>query len=297
MIWVTWRQHRVQALVMIGIAAFVALCALPLGLGIRSSFSADGLAACLSRSGGADCGGTISSFFLRNTRGAALALEWLVLPLPTLLGSVVGAPVLGAELSRGTWQLAWTQSVPRRRWLAAKLGLIAAGLIVFGAAVTAAMTWAWEPIDQVSSRLIVTPFFFEGIVLPSALLCSSALALLAGLLARNTIGGMYAGYLASGLVFFGAVALVQWGGLFTATTTVPCAGAACAAASAGAALPVTGHLGDLVTGVTHAGHQLVVSYVPASAFWPLQFVTGGLYLAVAAAAAGTAYWLLHRRTT
>jgi hypothetical protein len=287
----------VQALIMIAIAAFILVYTLPLGLGIRSSFSADHLGACLARSGEADCGGTITSFFLRNTQGATLALSWLVLPIPTLLGAAVGAPVLGTELARGTWQLAWTQTVPRRRWMAAKLGLISAGLIVFGGLVTAMMTWAWGPIDQVSPRLVLTPFFFEGIVLPSALLCTSALALLAGLLLRNTFGAMYAGYLASGLVLFGALALYQWGHLFTVTTTVRCAGAACAAASVSSLPPVTGRLGDMVTSVTHAGNQLVVSYVPASAFWPLQLVIGGLYLEVAAAAAGTAFWLLHRRTT
>jgi hypothetical protein len=209
----------------------------------------------------------------------------------------VGAPVLGTELARGTWQLAWTQSMPRRRWLAAKLGLIAAGLVVFGGLVTVMMTWAWAPIDQVSTRLIVTPFFFEGIILPSALLCSSAIALLAGLLLRNTIGGMYVGYLAFGLVFFAALAVLQWGHLFVTTTAVHCAGAACAAASASTVPSVTGHLGDMVSSVTHAGNQLVVSYVPASAFWPLQLVIGGLYLAIATVSAGTAFWLLHRRTT
>jgi hypothetical protein len=69
--------------------------------------------------------------------------------------------------------------------------------------------------------------------------------------------------------------------LFTATMTVPCAGisTSCAAASAATTPPVTGHLGDMVTGVTHAGNQLAVSYVPASAFWPLQLVIGGCYLA------------------
>jgi hypothetical protein len=297
MIWVTWRQHRVQALTMIGVFALIAIYALALGLGMRSSFSADGLGACLTHSGGADCGGTIRSFFLNNSKGATLALGWLILPIPGLLGAAVGAPILGSELARGTWQLAWTQTVPRRRWLAAKLGLIAAGLVLFSGLVTVIMTWAWGPLDQAGSRLAVTPFLFEGIALPCALLCSSAIALLAGLLLRNTIGGMYVGYLTSGVTLFAAAALLQWVHLFAATMTVPCAGAACAAASASSAPPVTGHLGDLVINVTHAGNQLVVSYVPASAFWPLQLIIGGFFLAVAAAAAGTAFRLLNRRTT
>jgi hypothetical protein len=40
-----------------------------------------------------------------------------------------------------------------------------------------------------------------------------------------------------------------------------------------------------------------VSYVPASAFWPLQFIAGGIFVAIALSAAGAAVWLLQRRTT
>lgn len=144
---------------------------------------------------------------------------------------------------------------------------------------------------------MVTPFLFEGIVLPCALLSSAAIALLAGLLIRNTIGGMYVGYLVFGGVFAGIVVLTNWGHIFSASMTLHCAGAACVAASASSTPPITGHLGDMVTSVTHAGSQLVVSYLPASAFWPLQLVIGGIYLAVAVAAGGTAYRLLNRRTT
>jgi hypothetical protein len=99
---------------------------------------------------------------------------------------------------------------------------------------------------------------------------------------------MYVGYLASGVTLFIAAALLQWWHLFTATMMMRCA---CAAASASSTPPVTGHLGGVVTSVTRTGYQ------PASAFWPLQLVIGGFFLAVAAAAAGTAFWLLHRRTT
>lgn len=52
-----------------------------------------------------------------------------------------------------------------------------------------------------------------------------------------------------------------------------------------------------MTGVTHSRGHLIVSYLPASEFWPLQFIAGGMYLAIAAAAVGTTLWLLHRRTT
>ena len=49
--------------------------------------------------------------------------------------------------------------------------------------------------------------------------------------------------------------------------------------------------------VTRSGGELVVTYLPASRFWTLQLIQGGLFLAIAAAALGAAVWLLHRRTT
>ena len=73
-----------------------------------------------------------------------------LLAIPGLLGVVVGAPLLGRELERGTWRLAWSQTVPRTRWLATKLGLVTGGLVVFGAAITALMTWYRGPLDRVT---------------------------------------------------------------------------------------------------------------------------------------------------
>lgn len=297
MIWVTWRQYRPQALTMIGVLVVVAAYGLALGLWMRSSFAARGLGPCLAGSGGAGCGGAIAAFSRQFTGGPALPLTLVVFAIPPVLGAVTGAPLLGQELERGTWQLAWTQTVPRTRWLVAKLGLVTAGLVAFGLAVTAVMTWAWGPLDLVSIRLTLSPFNFEGVALTCSVLCGFALALLAGLLLRNTIGAMVAGYFAWDIPFVITTLLIGPTHLFTATTTVSCAGAACATASTNSTPPVTGHLGDMVTGVVRHGGQLVVSYVPASAFWPLQLITGGIYLAFALAAAGAALWLLHHRTT
>ena len=49
--------------------------------------------------------------------------------------------------------------------------------------------------------------------------------------------------------------------------------------------------------IARSGDDLVVSYLPASRFWTVQLIGGGLYLAIAAATLGTAIWLLHQRTT
>jgi hypothetical protein len=295
-IWVTWRQHRAQALIMAGLFCVIAVAAVGIGVWMRSAFSADGLAACLARSGGAGCPAAITSFTRTFNGGATLPLNLLMFLIPGFLGAVVGAPLLGTELERGTWRLAWSQTVPRTRWLVVKLALITGGLIVFGAAVSLIMTWSRAPLDRVSIRLQPPPFNFEGLTLTCALLCAFGLAVLAGLLLRNTIGAIVVGYFAWEVPFVVVTLLSGPLNFLTTTTRIACPHG-CPGASTNSVPPVTGNLGDLVTGITHSGNQLIVTYMPASSFWPLQFVQGGIYLAVAAAALGTAIWLLHRRTT
>lgn len=295
MIWVTWRQHRVQAIGMLVLLAVIAVYAVAVGAWMRSAFGADGLGACLARSGGAGCEGVITSFTQKFNLPVTLA-NVVTLPIPAYLGAVVGAPLLGTELGRGTWQLAWSQTVPRRRWLAAKLGLVSGALVVFGAAVTLLLTWARSPLDRVSTGPGQLPFS-QGILLPCELLCGFSLALLAGLLLRNAIGAMVVGYIAWEAPFTAGILMTGPLHILAVTKTIPCAGSACAAASASSFPPVTGHVGDQVFSVTPGAGHLIVSYLPASDVWPVQLIVGGMYLAIAAAAIGATLWLLHRRTT
>ncbi len=297
MIWVTWRQHRTQAIAMLALACGIAIAAVALGSWMRSAFNADGLGTCLARSGGADCGAEISAFVGKFNGGVTLPLNGVLFAIPGIFGAVVGAPLLGQELERGTWQLAWSQTVPRTRWLVAKLGLIIGALVVFGAAVTSVMTWAWEPLDRVGIRVQPPPFNFEGVAFTCSLLCGFGLAVLAGLLLRNTIGAMVVGYLAWEVPFIGATLLTGPARILTTTARIACGSGGCPAASTSAVPPVTGHLGDLVLDVTRSGNDLLVTYLPADRLWTLQFIVGGLYLTVGAAALATAVWLLRRRTT
>ncbi len=298
MTWVTWRQHRAQAVACLIMFAALAAYAVVLGMQMRSAFGADGVAGCMAHSGGAGCPAAITSFVDRFARGGSSALIGIPLvAIPGLLGAVVGAPLLGRELERGTWRLAWSQTVPRTRWLVAKLGLVTGGLVVFGAAVTAVMTWYHEPLDRVSSRLQPVPLNSGGVTFTASLLCAFGLAVLAGLLLRNAIAAMVAGYIAWEMP--STVALLLGGPIHIpapAVLRIPCH-AGCPGASAGSVPPVTGHLGDHVLGVARSGGELVVTYLPASRFWTVQFIQAGLYLAVAVVTLGTAVWLLHRRTT
>jgi hypothetical protein len=296
MIWVTWRQHRTQAVICAGLLCVIAILAVAIGLWMRSTFNADGLGGCLAGSGGAGCAATISSFIHKFNGGATMPLTLLMFVIPGFLGAAIGAPLLGQELERGTWRLAWSQTVPRTRWLVTQLALVTGGLVVFGTAVTVLMTWSRAPLDRISIRLQPPPFNFEGLSLTASLLCAFGLAVLAGLLLRNTIGAMAAGYFAWEVPFLVVTLLNGPLHILTATARFPCV-LGCLGASTNSVPPVTGNLGDLVLDVTHSGNQIVVSYLPASRFWTLQLIEGGLYLTIAAAALGTAVWLLHRRTT
>jgi ABC-type transport system involved in multi-copper enzyme maturation permease subunit len=295
MIWVTWRQHRTQAIACLALLCVIAIVAVALGAAMRSTFNADGLGACLARSGGAGCPSVISSFTQKFNGGATLPLTILLFAIPAILGAIVGAPLLGQELERGTWQLAWSQTVPRTRWLVTKLALVIGGLVVFSAAVTIVMTWSRAPLDRLTIRLQPPPFNFEGVFLPCSLLCAFSLAVLAGLLLRNTIGAMVVGYLVWEVPFIIVTLLNGPLHILTATKTITCAHS-CQGVTTNTVPPVTGNLGDLVLNLTRAGDRLTVTYLPASRFWPLQLIDGGLFLAIAVAALGTAIWLLHRRT-
>ncbi len=296
MIWVTWRQHRSQAIICLGLFCAITIVAVATGAWMRATFSADGLGTCLARSAGAGCPAAISSFVREFNSPGTMPLNIVLFAIPGILGAVVGAPLLGQELERGTWQLAWSQTVPRTRWLLTKLALVTGGLVAFGAAVTAVMTWSRAPLDRLTIRLQPPPFNVEGLSFACSLLCGFGLAVLAGLLLRNTIGAMVVGYFAWEVPFLLVTLMNGPLHILTATARIACRDG-CPGASTNSVPPVTGNLGDLVLDVTRSGNQLVVTYLPASRFWPLQFIEGGMYLAIAAAALGTAVWLLHRRTT
>jgi hypothetical protein len=298
MIWVTWRQHRGQAVASLILFAALAAVATGFGIPMHSAFSGDGLPACLARSGGSGCVTALTSFvdrFARGGPGSAL-LDVLLLATPGMLGAVVGATLLGRELELGTWRLAWSQTVPRTRWLVTKLVLVTGALVVFGVAVSAVMAWYYGPLNQVASRATLGPYGDDDLTFTASLLCAFGVAVLIGLLLRNTIAAMVVGYLAWELPT--ALTALLNGPLYVpgpAVMRIPCH-AACPAA-VGSVLPVTGHLGDSVLSVTRRGGELIVTYLPASRFWTEQIIQAGILLAVAVSALGTAIWLLHRRTS
>jgi hypothetical protein len=300
MIWVSWRQHRSEAFGCLAVLVGLAIYAIVVGTSMRTAFGHDNLASCLARSQGADCSGAISAFTNEFGSEVNIAFWSVALIVPGLIGVLVGAPLIARELEYGTWRLAWSQSVPRARWLAVKLALVTGGLIVLGAAMTAVITWYRAPMDRLTGRLQHNIFDFEGLVPTAYILCAFGFAVLAGLLIRRSIPAMIAAF----LPWLTIRLVIEF--LFRASFLTPVTMACSAAPNGGcsghnggygisAIPPATGRIGDWVLNPSTGPSGNLISYQPADRFWIFQSIEAGIFVVLAAAALGTAIWLLHRR--
>jgi hypothetical protein len=264
-----------------------------LGLQMRTSFSNNNLAACLAHSLGASCPNSVDNF--DNSFGSLVNVGFwgVLLLLPGLIGAAVGATVLGRELEFGTWRLAWSQTVPRTRWLIMQLAVVGGGLIVLGAAMTAVITWYRAPMDRLTGHFLHNAYDYEGLVLTAYILFAFGLAVLAGQLLRRSIPGMLA-------------ALVPWVAVrlivefvfrphfmtplkLTRAVSQSCGNHICGGNSMVNVPPTTGHIGDLLVGPTGSQYQ------PASRFWAFQSIEAGIFVALTLIVLGIAVWLIHRR--
>jgi hypothetical protein len=197
MTWVAWRQFRTQALVTIGLTAALATLVLVSGLHLREVYSSLGGARCRAQHG-------CQELFGQETAPAAL-LGPALLALPALLGMFWGAPLLARELESGTYRLAWTQGVTRRRWLLVKIGLLGLAALAVAGLASWLVSWWYAPLDAVNlDRLEPGVFTARGIVAIGYAGFAFALGVGAGALARRTLPAMAAtlfGFLAARLLF------------------------------------------------------------------------------------------------
>jgi ABC-type transport system involved in multi-copper enzyme maturation permease subunit len=295
MIWVTWRQHRGQAISGLALLAALAVYAIVEGTSMRSAFSSDGLAgSCLARTQGTGCENGIGAFMAEFGSEVNIAFWSAALILPGLIGVLAGGSLIARELEYGTWRLAWSQSIPRARWLTVKLATVTGGLIVLGAAMTAVIMWYRAPMDRLTGRLDSHIFDFEGLVPTAYILCAFGFAVLAGLLIRRSIPAMVAAFvpwltirLVIEFIFRDHFLAPLTTAMSASCSTPPGCGN-----GIGTVPQSTGRIGDLI--LSFRPGNLVV-YQPADRFWPFQFIEAGIFVALTAAALGVAIWLLHRR--
>lgn len=181
MIWTAWRQQRTETLIVVLLLALVAALLVPTGLHMASVYDSEGIGACIGDSS-SGCRETLNSFIARWDT-LTYFVGFLILA-PALIGALLAAPFV-LEFERGTFRLAWTQSLTRRRWLAARITAIVVASIAAAAVFALLMTWWRVPLDEVNGRFSEA-FDFEGIVPAAYTLFASALVIALGVVLRRT---------------------------------------------------------------------------------------------------------------
>jgi hypothetical protein len=147
MIWLTWRQFRAQALTAAAALAAFAILLAATGPGLASRYAASKITGCH----GFACGTAVNAF-LSHLAGlypvVYLLGIGLILIAPAITGIFWGAPLIARELETRTFNLAWTQSTTRTRWLAVKLTLT--GLAAMAVTEGLSLSYAWwaDPISK-----------------------------------------------------------------------------------------------------------------------------------------------------
>jgi hypothetical protein len=202
MMWLTWRQFRLQAIAAAAVLAVLAIVLAVSGLSLAHLYTTTGLPACHVSH---DCESLASSFLTRVRTGSYDRLHGvvaaIVLLAPAVIGMFWGAPLITREAETGTFRLAWNQSVSRYRWIGVKLGLIGLASMAAAAVATLMVTWWAGPINKAvvlagsASPTTVTRFtpaaFAAGGVVPVGYAAFAfALGVTAGVLVRRTVPAM-----------------------------------------------------------------------------------------------------------
>lgn len=185
MLWLSWRQHRIELLITLALGLSLAVVMTVVMLQIQSGFAAvrqtcpSGLCA--------------SAFMNLDARFSTIvtAIEGALLALPGLAGIFIGAPLLAREFEQGTVRMVWTQGVTRRRWLATKLGLVlAAAGLVGGLLAIVGSGMSGSPAGMFTSRW--SSFDLQGPALVSYVVFGIALGTAAGAIIRRSVAAMTA---------------------------------------------------------------------------------------------------------
>ncbi|MEV5204023.1 ABC transporter permease subunit [Streptomyces sp. NPDC053720] len=161
MIWLTWRQFRVQALVGFGALLLLGIYLVILGQQIHSSYD-DTLAHC---TGHGNCSSTLGAFAENYSLQVDL-LSYLLLVVPGVIGIFWGAPLISRELQAGTHRLVWNQSVTRSRWLAVKLGVVGLLSTALAGLYSLLLTWASDPVNAVLNNRFEPVLFASRNIVP-----------------------------------------------------------------------------------------------------------------------------------
>jgi ABC-type transport system involved in multi-copper enzyme maturation permease subunit len=183
MIWLTWRQFRVQAA-----AVYAAIAAVAVYLAITGPRLVHL----------AQLDGSIFDKLTRSDRNLFAAGVVVLAVAPAVIGAFWGAPMVARELEAGTHRLVWNQSITRTRWLATKLGVTTLSAAVAVGALTLAVSWWSDPIDgalssthgSLPARMTPVTFAMRGIAPVGYTVFAVVLGVTFGVLIRKSLLAM-----------------------------------------------------------------------------------------------------------
>jgi hypothetical protein len=199
MSWLTWRLFRAQAVTAGACLAVLAVVLGYTGRHLAHLYAVSGVAVCQG-----DCDKLAAKFFNTAAQDPVyLPLFWvgagLLVLFPAIVGAFWGAPLISRELETGTYKLAWSQDLPRTRWLAIKVGLVAVATAVTAGLGSWLYTWWAGPVDASGGfpvnqghlpRLSPQMFIDRGVVPVGWALFGFMLGVTFGLLTRRAIPAM-----------------------------------------------------------------------------------------------------------
>jgi ABC-2 family transporter len=313
MTWLIWRQHRTEVCVLGLLVGVFGIVLLVLGTHAHDLFPG-GSARC------AGAGDACADSFRRldEEYGYVENLLAAFYLMPVVIGAFLGAPLLARELEDGTWQLAWTQAVPRMRWLAAKLAALAGVTGTLTGLFTVVLTWFRQPFDAWEGRFQYDAFDLQGLVPVAYALFAFAVATAAGAILRRSLpafGVAFGAFLAVRMPV-ALLARPAYATPLTTTEPIPAGGPADQANldwtlehgyadATGRRLSSTEYhdleaaadrAGTNLNQFLHArGIQQFTVYHPADRFWTFQLIETALFVAAAAVLIGVVVWRVRRR--
>lgn len=206
--WLIWRQHRAQ----VGwtLALFAAACVAMLWTGQAAHHDLGAFRALCTDDGGRTwrCPDGGVKHFVDTYSYAIPAFEIGVPALAVAAGALLGAPLVAREFEQRTHLVAWTQSVPRRRWYATKVLTLSVPLAVVGGSAGFVAYRIHQPLQD--GGLFTSRWIWFSVIGPApaaAALLAFALAVAAGAWLKRTLAAV-------GVALAGSLAVIlacgQW---------------------------------------------------------------------------------------
>jgi ABC-type transport system involved in multi-copper enzyme maturation permease subunit len=261
-------------------------------------------------------------------------LRVLSIVVPLIIGVLWGAPLVAHEAETGTVNFAWTQGITRSRWLLVKAGWLLLAAALWGAAVSALVTFWSGPVNAMRGGQFSGAFFdTQGLVPVGYAVFATALGIAAGALLRRTLPAIavtFGVFIGVRLLFDSAIrphlmpavtTLVSMTSTWSppgiawvfGTTVISRTGQVLNSGYGNNGIPISAACARFfpsnpkafagsgnpaaaaLSCMQSAGYRQLISYQPGWRYWPFQGIETGIYLLLAAALVAVAWYVLRRR--